>query len=430
MKNLNLFDQRQKNNIAPLADRMRPSKLNEIVGQKHILQENSLLSIAIKHDQIPSLILWGSPGIGKTTLARVIANETKADFETLSAVLSGVGDLRKAVQNAKELFRLYNKRSILFIDEIHRFNKAQQDALLPHVENGTIILIGATTENPSFAINSALLSRLTVFQLFSICEEDIIILLKRAILDDERGIGKFKLNFNEECLNIIAQNCQGDARRALDILQIAGNFAFQNKQKIINKKIIEQALASKTLIHDKSGESHYNVVSAFIKSMRGSDPDASIYWMMRMIEAGEDPLFILRRMIIFASEDIGDADPNALILATSADTAFQRIGMPEGIYPLSHCCIYLAAAPKSNACYKAWTAAQEDVKKYGALEVPLKLRNAVTKNMEEWGYGKNYRYPHNENGFALGETYLPDKLIGKNYYKPFEIKKQSELNEK
>lgn len=410
---------------APLSDRMRPERLGDIVGQAHLLGKGKVLSSAIENDEISSIIFWGPPGCGKTTIAHVIAQQTNAHFEKVSAVLSGVADLRKVVLRAEELRKRFQQKTILFIDEIHRFNKAQQDALLPHVEAGTITLIGATTENPSFSVINALLSRTSVFELKPLAQKEIETVLKRALQDQTKGLGKHALSFAPKALTAIAHHCQGDARRALDILAAAAHYALQNKSKEVNIDIVTSALSSKMLFHDKTGEGHYNTISAFIKSMRGSDPDAAIYWLMRMLEAGDDPLFLLRRMIIFASEDIGNADPNALQVAIAADTAFQRIGMPEGIFPLAHCCLYLACAPKSNACYTAWKAAQADVQKHGTLPVPLKLRNAVTKHMKEWGYGHNYRYPHDEEGYAAGETYLPDALVDTQYYHPTNAGKEA-----
>jgi putative ATPase len=430
---MDLFDhsmQRQKTGV-PLADRMRPTRLEEIVGQDHILSEGKVLFSAIRDDRVASMILWGPPGTGKTTLARVIAHQTKYHFATFSAVLGGVADLRKAVQQAVEQRRLYRRGTILFIDEIHRFNKAQQDALLPHVESGTVTLIGATTENPSFAINSALLSRARVFKLEPLSVAHLVLLLKRALMDSERGLGSHDVEATEEALQTIADHAQGDARRALDVLEMAAKHAAaRTPDKTISESIVQEALASRTLLYDKSGEEHYNVISAFIKSMRGSDPDAAIYWMMRMVEAGDDPLFIFRRMIIFASEDIGNADPLAIQVAVAADTAFRRLGMPEGLFPLAQCCTYLACAPKSNASYLAWSEAQRDVRERGALDVPLKLRNAVTEQMKQWGYGENYRYPHNEGGYATGETYLPDRLVDKVYYRPQESGFEATIRER
>ena len=423
MSSLDLFHQKKTTSRpshadAPLSDRMRPQTLEEIVGQRHILGKGKVLSSAIQNDQIASMIFWGPPGCGKTTIAHVIAHETNAHFEKISAVLSGVADLRKVVQKAQELRRRQQKRTILFIDEIHRFNKAQQDALLPHVEAGTLTLIGATTENPSFSVVNALLSRTSVFELKPLQASDIQDLLKRACEDPQKGLAQHALAFAPASLAMIADHCQGDARRALDLLAAAAHYALQNNLSKVDHDLIKTTLSSKMLLYDKDGEEHYGIISAFIKSMRGSDPDAAIYWMMRMLEGGDDPLFILRRMIVFASEDIGNADPHALSLAIAADTAFQRIGMPEGIYPLAHCCIYLASAPKSNACYKAFSHAKIDVKKHGTLPVPLKLRNAANQHMKAWGYGEGYRYPHDEEGYAADETYLPDTLVGTQYYHP------------
>jgi putative ATPase len=401
-----------------LADRVRPRRLAEVIGQAHLLAPGKLLAAAIAADRLPSLLLWGPPGTGKTTLARVLANETAARFETLSAVLSGVAELRVAIKQAREQLTLYGKRTLLFIDEIHRFNKAQQDALLPHVEDGTVTLIGATTENPSFAINAALLSRARVFELLPLSEPELVQVLSRALTDRERGLGTLGLAASEACLLAIARGAQGDARRALDVLESAARFSTSRQRTELTLDTVREALAAGPLVHDRSGEAHYNVVSAFIKAMRGSDPDGALYWMMRMLDAGEDPLFVLRRMLIFASEDIGNADPRALLVAAAADQAFQRLGLPEGLHVLGQCCTYLASAPKSNASYLAWQAARADVREHGALPVPRKLRNAVTKLMAEAGYGEGYRYPHDEGGYAAGETYLPDELAGRRYYEP------------
>ncbi len=418
---MDLFDRiahADSNRDAPLADRMRPRTLAELVGQTRLVGEGKFLRQAIEHDRVPSLIVWGPPGTGKTTLAQVIAHESKARFTTLSAVLSGVPDLRKAVEEAREQKRLYDKRTILFVDEIHRFNKAQQDALLPHVEKGVVTLIGATTENPSFAVNGALLSRARVFRLESLSEPEIITVLERALQDRERGLGTLELGADADALRTIAAMSDGDARRALTLLEVLAEHAKAAANSSISMRDIEQLGGSRTLLHDKSGEGHYNVVSAFIKSMRGSDPDASVYWMMRMLEAGEDPRFVSRRLIIFASEDVGNADPRALQVAVAADQAFARLGMPEGLHALSQCCTYLATAAKSNASYVAFSEAKADIEAHGTLEVPMKLRNAPTKAMQSWGYGEGYRYPHDEGGYATGETYLPEALSGKRYYRP------------
>lgn len=427
---MDLFD-RVADEQAPLAERIRPRSLDEVVGQRHLLADDKLLGRAIREDRVPSMILWGPPGTGKTTVARVIANETRARFVPFSAVLGGVPELRKILAAAQERHRM-GQRTILFIDEIHRFNKAQQDALLPHVEKGTVVLIGATTENPSFAVNAALLSRSRALRLEPLSEEDLEALVRRALVDRERGLGAIDVDASPEAIAALAAGARGDARRALEGLEVAVRHATADGRRALDLEAVEQALASPHLLYDKTGEEHYNVVSAFIKSMRGSDPDAALYWMMRMLEAGEDPLFLLRRMIIFASEDIGNADPRALQLAVAADQAFQRIGMPEGMFPLAHCCTYLASAPKSNATYQAWTAAREDVHEHGALPVPMKLRNAPTKAMKEWGYGEGYRYPHGEGGYAEGETYLPEALEGRRYYRPkdagFEARIRERLN--
>ncbi len=414
---MDLFEH-QAEASSPLADRMRPNRLEDVVGQAHLLGDGHILARAIRADRIPSMILWGPPGTGKTTLAHVIANETNSIFIPFSAVLGGVPELRKIIGAAKEQKSYYGKKTILFVDEIHRFNKAQQDALLPHVENGTVTLIGATTENPSFAVNSALLSRTRVFDLKPLEADDLSALLERALADDAQGLGRAPQEVDRDALSAISQNARGDARRALSALELAVDFAQSAGADRVGVATVQEALATQTLLYDKSGEEHYNVVSAFIKSMRGSDPDAAVYWLMRMLEAGEEPLFVLRRMLIFASEDIGNADPRALEVAVSADAAFRRLGMPEGIFPIAHCCTYLASAPKSNASYKAWKAAQADVREHGALQVPLKLRNAPTQAMKSWGYGGGYRYPHDESGFSPDETYLPDALVGRRYYRP------------
>jgi putative ATPase len=410
---------------APLADRVRPRSLAELVGQPHIVGDATLLTRAIAQDRVPSMILWGPPGSGKTTIARLMADNPAAAgpgprsrFVPFSAVLGGVSELRVIVEEAKHARDFEGVRTTLFIDEIHRFNKAQQDALLPHVEHGTVTLIGATTENPSFAVNAALLSRCKVFHLQPLEDRDIVTLLRRA-LDDERGLASYALAAEDATLEAIAKAAQGDARRALSTLEMTADYVRAANKPFLTIDDVGAASEEATLLYDKRGEEHYNVTSAFIKSMRGSDPDAAIYWLMRMIEAGDDPLFVLRRMIIFASEDIGNADPRALQVAVAADQAFQRVGMPEGIFPLAHACLYLACAPKSDGVKTGISQAREAIKVHGALPVPKKLRNAVSRLMRDEGYGQGYLYAHDFDGHVVpGESYLPDDLTGKRFYRP------------
>jgi putative ATPase len=378
------------------------------------------------------MVLWGPPGSGKTTLARVVAAATKSFFVSFSAVLGSVGELREIVSAARDRLAFQGQRTIVFVDEIHRFNKAQQDAFLPHVEDGTIVLIGATTENPSFSVNAALLSRCKVFHLEALADGDIATLLHRALTDETHGLGSKHLEADERAVMAIAEMARGDARRALSTLELVVDYL---ETSGLGSRITLEAVAAaeshRPLLYDKTGEEHYNVVSAFIKSMRGSDPDAAIYWMMRMLEAGDDPLFVARRMLIFASEDIGNADPRALSVATSADAALRRVGMPEGMYPLAQACLYLASAPKSNACNVAWKRAKELVQAHGALAVPLKLRNAVTPLMKGEGYGAGYKYAHEfEDAVVPGETYLPDELAGTIVYEPTDRGEETRIKER
>jgi putative ATPase len=402
----------------PLAERMRPNTLAEVVGQEKLLGRGKLLRDAIEGDRVPSLILWGPPGSGKTTLASVIAHLTRSEFVAFSAVLGGLPELREIVKEARERRDYQGKRTTLFVDEIHRFNKAQQDAFLPHVENGTITLIGATTENPSFAVNAAVLSRCRVFRLEGLGERDLVELLRRALSDPERGLGQQGLSASDDALSAIASAARGDARRALGLLEVATGL-LEGDTKLVDLELVKRAAEERTLLYDKSGEEHYNVTSAFIKSMRGSDPDAALYWLFRMIEAGDDPLFLLRRMIIFASEDVGNADPRALEVAVNADAAFRRIGFPEGAYPIAHACLYLASCPKSAAVKAAMGRVKALIAERGALPVPKKLRNAVTGLMRDEGYGAGYQYPPDHAGsYVAGETYLPDEVAGQRFYEP------------
>ncbi len=405
----------------PLAERMRPARVEDYVGQDHIVGAGKLLANAIDKDRVPSMILWGPPGVGKTTLGKVIASKTKSVFVQFSAVLGSIQELRDIVAAAKERLDYRGERTIVFVDEIHRFNKAQQDAFLPHVEAGTITVIGATTENPSFAVNAALLSRCKVFRLESLGEEALVAILERALHDSEHGLGSGEVTADAEAIRTIARLARGDARRALSVLEAAAEYARSRGQSAITTESLAASEEKAPLLYDKSGEEHYNVISAFIKSMRGSDPDAAVYWMMRMLEAGEDPLIVLRRMMIFASEDVGNADPRALVVVTSADAAFRRMGLPEGLYPLAHAALYLACAPKSNAVKNAWQRAKALVEEHGSLPVPMKLRNAVTKLMKQEGYGSGYKYAHDyDDGVVPGETYLPDEIVGEPIYEPTE----------
>lgn len=419
---LDLFhiESSQKHTPFPLADRMRPVDLDTLVGQDHLLGPGKLLRSAIEKDKLFSMILWGPPGTGKTTLAKIIGAKKTNHFVSFSAVLSGVKDIKKVIEEAQRQERYHQRKTILFVDELHRFNKAQQDAFLPHVEKGLIILIGATTENPSFEINSALLSRCKVFVLKKLSISDLKGVLTRALTDREKGLGNESVEIEETIIDMISQGAHGDARVAMNHLELLVQACPQDSRgiKVIETQWVEALLEVKPHLYDKEGEEHYNLISAFHKSLRGSDPDAALYWLVRMLEAGEDPLYIARRMVRFASEDIGNADPQALQVAVTAMQAFNFVGLPEGNLALAQAAVYLATAPKSNALYTAYRDVQKDIQRTLSLSVPLHLRNAPTKLMKELGYGKGYKYPHDFPGRYVEENYLPEDLKGRIYYRP------------
>ena len=419
-ENSNQNNKNNGNNDRPLAYRMRPRSLDEFYGQEEIVGENKLLSRAIKADRLQSLIFYGPPGTGKTSLAQVIANQTEAEFVKLNAVTSGVKDIREVIKKAKSNRNLYNNKTILFIDEIHRFNKSQQDALLPSVENGTVIMVGATTENPYFEVNSPLLSRSRIFRLEKLNTKQVFSILKKALSDQERGLGKLNIDISDKDLEFIAELADGDARVALNTLELAVLTTPADGEGIIKitKNIIEDSMQKKILNYDRSGDNHYDIISAFIKSMRGSDPDAAIYWLARMIVSGEDPKFIARRVVIHAAEDVGMADPTALIIAESAARAVEQIGFPEARIPLAEAVIYIASAPKSNSVVKAINSAVEYVENNKAGDVPPHLKDSHYAGAQDLGHGLDYKYPHNYSKNYVEQNYLPEKMQDLSFYEP------------
>lgn len=422
---MNLFDPKPAETSvakpAPLADRMRPRELTEFAGQEHLVAAGGPLRAALKAERVPSMIFWGPPGCGKTTLARLLARESGLEFVQFSAVTSGVKEIREVIERARATSRHSGRGTILFVDEIHRFNKAQQDAFLPHVEDGTVVLVGATTENPSFEVNSALLSRSRVYRMERLSEEEVWAILRRALSDAERGLGRQNVDAPPRVIEAVAGLSEGDARVALNLLDlvVATTLPGPDGVRHLTEEAVRSAAQKKALLYDKSGEEHFNVVSAFIKSMRGSDPQAAVYWMSRMLEAGEDPLYVARRMVRFACEDIGLADPAALRVALAAKDAVDFIGLPEGNLALAQSAVYLATAPKSNSLWVACDRVVQDLQKTQNEPVPMHLRNAVTPLMKEEGYGKGYEYAHDRPGhFAPDMTYLPQGLADRRYYEP------------
>jgi len=416
----------------PLADRLRPKDFDDFVGQDHIISKGRILRKMIEDDNLNSMILWGPPGCGKTTLAHIISKKSSAEFKTLSAVVAGKSDVKEIIYEAKRMKKHYGTKTILFIDEIHRFNKAQQDAFLPYVEDGTIILIGATTENPSFEIIAPLLSRTKLFVLKRLEDESILTILKRSLEDKKIGLEKLNPIVSDELLKMIIRIGEGDARSALNTLELAVKNTPQDKnlKRQLTEDIIKDAAQKRIPVYDKAGEEHYNLISALHKSLRGSDPDASLYWLARMIESGENPLYIARRLVRFASEDVGMADPDALVVTMAAKDAVHFIGLPEGNLALAQAAVYLATAPKSNALYTAYSKARQDVNDQPNLPVPLHIRNAPTKMMEDLGYGEDYKYPHDFDNAITKQDYLPDNLKDRLYYRPTDRGFESEIKKR
>jgi len=435
MDTMPLFDLPEESDVPgnmPLAARMRPQTFAEFVGQEHLVAEGRVLRKCIEADQLPSMVFWGPPGSGKTTLGHIIANVTRAHFSPLSAVSAGVADLRRVIEEAKKRVKSSGQRTILFVDEIHRFNKAQQDAVLPFVENGTVTFIGATTENPSFEVISPLLSRCRVFRLNLLSDEDVRVIVERAIKDNERGLGKFHVAVSDEAVRHLVTISNGDARVALNALEMAAFATLPDKDgsRSIDLPAIEEALQHRALLYDKSGDQHYDLISALHKSLRGSDPDASLYWLARMLEAGEDPLYIARRLVRCASEDIGVADPQALVIAVAAQQAVHFVGLPEGNLALAEAVVYLATAPKSNSLYQAYSRAQKDIQQGRNEPVPLHLRNPVTGLMRQMGYGRGYKFAHQYPDHFVKQQNLPTSLQGKHYYVPTEQGYEKEIAER
>jgi putative ATPase len=430
---MDLFEANRREQLsqrAPLATRIRPRTLDELVGQDQLVGEGTLLRKSIETDRLSSIILWGPPGTGKTTLARIIAATTEAHFTALSAVSAGVADLRVAIKEAADRLGMNNQRTVLFIDEIHRFNKAQQDAILPFVEDGTVILIGATTENPSFEVNSPLLSRSRVIVLRALDDEDICTIVTRALEDTERGLGAQHFAIDDDALDLLVNMANGDARFALNTLEFAASGAGYSDEPRISVGLVLEAAQRRAGTHDKSGDDHYDTISALHKTLRGSDPDAALYWLARMLERGDDPLYVARRLVRFASEDVGLADPHALPLAMAAQQAVHFIGLPEGALALAELVVYLALAPKSNAVYSAYDAALADVAETRNDPVPLHIRNAPTKLMKELGYAKGYRYAHEYDEGIVAQQNFPENLAGRTYYHPTDRGFERELRER